>query len=131
MTDDIKQLLLEKATRAMQNAYAPFSTFRVGAAVLTERGNMYTGCNVENVSYGLSMCAERAAVFTAVTAEGQEMKLAIIAVVAENSRPCSPCGACRQVIAEFGHHAHIIFTGMDGREEVAIYDLLPKAFTLS
>jgi len=111
-------------------AYAPYSHFRVGAAVLTEKGNIFSGVNVENASYGLAVCAERAAIFTAVAQEGPEMRLQALAVVSDAAGPCPPCGACRQVIFEFGPDAWVIFQGPDGLEEVPIARLLPGAFSL-
>src|SRR6478609_7284214 len=91
--------LFEKAAIARLSAYAPYSDFRVGAALLTESGKVFTGGNVENISYGLTICAERAAVFAAVQAGEREFKA--IAIVADTGEPISPCGACRQVLAEF------------------------------
>jgi cytidine deaminase len=122
--------LLETARQAVAQAYAPYSQFRVGAAVLTAKGNIYTGVNVENASYGLSICAERAAIFNAVAQEGPEMRIKALAVVCEHPGPCPPCGACRQVIFEFGPEAIIIFQGRDGLEEVPLTRLLPGAFSL-
>jgi len=122
--------LLETAQGAVSRAYAPYSHFRVGAAVLTAKGNIYTGVNVENASYGLTVCAERAAIFAAVAQEGPEMRVRALAVVCEQPGPCPPCGACRQVIFEFGPDAVIIFPGEDGLEETPIASLLPGAFSL-
>ena len=122
--------LLEAAREAVIQAYAPYSHFRVGAAVLTEKGNIFTGVNVENASFGLTVCAERAAIFTAVAQEGPEMRVRALAVVGEQPGPCPPCGACRQVIFEFGPDAIIIFPGKDGLEEAFIAGLLPGAFSL-
>ena len=125
--------LLEAAQAASENAYAPFSHFHVGAAILTTGGKVFTGCNVENSSYGLTNCAERTAIFTAV-AEGAvtaERDLIAVAVVNKDGVSCSPCGACRQVIYEFGPEATIIFRAKDGditqrRSE----ELLPEGFRL-
>ena len=85
--------VLSAARAAFQNAYAPYSHFRVGAAVLTYRDSLYQGCNVENASYGLTICAERAAIFAAVAAEGSDMKIRAIAVCTDRDQPCAPCGA--------------------------------------
>jgi cytidine deaminase len=122
--------LLEAARQAVDQAYAPYSHFRVGAAVLTVKGNIYTGVNVENASYGLTVCAERAAIFAAVGGEGPEMRLKALVVVSEQPGFCTPCGACRQVIWEFGPDAVVIYPGKDGLEEAPIAHLLPGAFSL-
>jgi len=128
-----RQQLLEAAQKASERAYAPFSRFHVGAAVLTADGRVFTGCNVENSSYGLTNCAERTAIFSAV-AEGAvsvEHDLVAVAVVNRDGVPCSPCGACRQVIFEFGPDAVILYRA-DGGEvtEVRMRDLLPNGFRL-
>ncbi len=122
--------LVDAAREALRRAYAPYSRLRVGAAVLTSLGNIYTGVNVENASYGLTVCAERAAIFTAVAREGPGMRLQALAVVGDQPGPCPPCGACRQVILEFGPDAVIIFQGEDGLEEAPLPRLLPAAFSL-
>ncbi len=127
MMKEIWKVLIEKAKAAQKNAYAPYSGFKVGAAVLTESGEIFTGANVENASYGLSMCAERVAVFKAVS-EGYR-KFRAIAVVADTDYPVRPCGACRQVLAEFGD-MDIIMVDKNGKYEVCkLSELLPKAFT--
>ena len=122
-----RRRLIAAARRAAQTAYAPYSKFRVGAAVLTRTGKIYTGCNVENASYGLSNCAERTAVFTAVT-EG-ERKIVAVAVYTPTRKPTLPCGACRQVIHEFGPKA-VILCACNSREriETTLVRLLPGAF---
>ena len=125
-----RALLVAKAREALGRAYAPYSNFRVGAAVLTEKGTIFSGVNVENASYGLTVCAERAAVFQAVSQEGPEMRIKALAVISDQPGFFPPCGACRQVIAEFGPDAVIIFQGRDGLEEVSISRLLPSAFSL-
>jgi cytidine deaminase len=130
LSEKERDLLITRAREALNRAYAPYSNFRVGAAVLTARGNIFTGVNVENASYGLTVCAERTAVFNAVSREGPEMRLKALAVVCENPGGCAPCGACRQVIAEFEADAVIIFQGADGIEEVHLNHLLPRAFSL-
>jgi len=122
--------LVDAAREAVCRAYAPYSRLRVGAAVLTAKGNIYTGVNVENASYGLTVCAERAAIFAAVAQEGPEMRLQALAVVSDAAGACPPCGACRQVIFEFGPDATVIFQGRDGLEEIPIARLLPGAFSL-
>jgi cytidine deaminase len=126
-----KDRLLELARAAQNNAYAPYSKFRVGAAVLLENGEVFTGCNVENASYGLTNCAERSAVFTAVSSlGGANVKIRAVAVVNDQDLPCSPCGACRQVIAEFGPAAVIWYQGPQGIQESTMALLLPDGFRL-
>lgn len=98
----------------MKNAYAPYSRFRVGAALLTGKGEMFSGCNVENASYGVTNCAERTAIFAAVAQSGPHLNIRAIAVVNDQGVPCSPCGACRQVIYEFGPQAAVVFNGPKG-----------------
>lgn len=126
-----RDMLLDTARKALKRAYARYSNFRVGAAILTEQGEVFSGCNVENASYGLTICAERSAIFTAVQAIS-ETKLAIraVAVVNGDEVPCSPCGACRQVISEFGENAIVIFKGLQSYQEMPITDLLPESFRL-
>ena len=126
-----RQRLLDAARAALNRAYAPYSKFRVGCALLTDSGKTYAGCNVENASYGLTICAERAAVCTAVAAEGERMKIVALAVLNSNNVPCAPCGACRQVIFEFGPHAVVLYQGKDGVEEAFASELLPSGFKLS
>ena len=118
--------LIEAARQARENAYVPYSNFKVGAAVLTEDGKIYSGCNIENASYGMANCAERTAIFKAVS-EG-ETKLKALAVIGDTKGPISPCGACRQVIAEFGIQK-IIMANLNGDEKVVYLDeLLPFSF---
>lgn len=123
--------LLDAAKQAFHRSYAPYSNFHVGAAVLTDQGQIFTGCNVENASYGLTICAERAAIFTAVHKTHGKLVLRAVAIANRNQVPCSPCGACRQVIAEFGHDIVVIFQGKDGFQETTISGLLPETFRLS
>ena len=126
-----KDRLLQLAQAAQENAHAPYSHFRVGAAVLLENGEIFTGCNVENASYGLTNCAERTAIFTAVSVLGSaNVRIAAVAVVNDHGAPCSPCGACRQVIAEFGPQATIWYQGRDGIKESTLEALLPDSFSL-
>jgi len=121
--------LIRLAREAHQRAYAPYSQFEVGAALLGVSGQVYTGCNVENISYGLTMCAERVALFKAVS-EG-EREFQAIAVVTENG--VSPCGACRQALSEFGLDMEIIISQSDGdwHEVYSLRDLLPRSFAPS
>ena len=120
----------EAAWQALSLAYAPYSGIKVGAAVLTERGQLFSGVNVENASYGLTLCAERAAIAAAVAAEGPEMRIRALAVVSDQAGPFPPCGACRQVIFEFGPKTLVIFPGEEGLVEAPITELLPYAFRL-
>jgi cytidine deaminase len=118
--------LIAKAMGARKKAHAPYSHFTVGAALLAKSGRIYTGCNVENASYGLSICAERTAVFKAVS-EG-ERDFEAIAVVTENG--VTPCGACRQVLMEFGEDIQVIVAdGAGGYRVFGLQELLPEAFT--
>ena len=111
------QLLMNKAKEAAQNSYSPFSRFAVGAAVITPNGNIYKGCNVENSSFGLTNCAERTAIFKAVS-EGEREILAV-AIYSPNSDSCYPCGACRQVLFEFqGDEEILVITENLGELEV-------------
>jgi cytidine deaminase len=121
--------LVKKAIGAMGNAYAPYSRYKVGAAVLTSRGEIFTGANVENASYGLTVCAERTAVFNAVT-HGHR-KIAAVAVVVSKGGRAVPCGACLQVLAEFGRSVRIILADRKGGFGVTTLGaLLPAAFRL-
>jgi cytidine deaminase len=123
--------LLRAAKSAMKNAYAPYSHFRVGAALLTAKGEIFSGCNVENASYGMTICAERTAIFSAVAKSGPGLEIVAVAVINDQGVPCSPCGACRQVIYEFGPKASIYFLSKKNVwEQAAITDLLPEGFRL-
>jgi cytidine deaminase len=126
----MRERLLRSARAAMKNAYAPFSKFRVGAAILTSTGKVFVGCNVENSSYGMTNCAERTAIFSAVATDGPELQIHAVAVVNDHGVPCSPCGACRQVIYEFGPNAVIFYEGRKGPKQSLISDLLPEGFRL-
>lgn len=127
MNEEMKKKLIEHAVEARERAYVPYSGFKVGAALWTKSGKIYEGCNIENASYGLANCAERTAVFKAVS-EG-EREIEAIAVVADTVDPVAPCGACRQVISEFNPKMRVILTNMRGDvAEYTIEDLLPGAF---
>jgi cytidine deaminase len=126
----LRQKLLRLARAAMKRAYAPYSKFHVGAAILLEDGRVFTGCNVENASYGLTICAERNAVFAAVTASRRKPRIAAVAVVNHKNVPCSPCGACRQVLAEFGPEATVWYLGAHGIVERPMRELLVDGFAL-
>jgi cytidine deaminase len=124
--------LVAAAREAAGHAYAPYSKFRVGAALLFDDGFIATGCNVENVSYGLTSCAERNALFSAVGARGAGHKIVAIAVTNLNAAPSPPCGACRQVLNEFAAtDAVVYFPGEDGPETQPLAALLPFGFHLN
>src|SRR5271170_2737113 len=125
-----RRKLLGRAHAAMKNAYAPYSKFKVGAAVLLKDGRVFTGCNVENASYGLTICAERNAIFAAVAASKKKPKIVAVAVVNLKGVPCSPCGACRQVIAEFGRKAVVWYLGPKGIVNRTMRELLVDGFVL-
>jgi cytidine deaminase len=129
MLTDVQQILLDTARRSRDAAHAPYSNFKVGAAVHTTSGHIFAGCNVENASYGLSMCAERVAIFTAVAAG--ETRLITIAICSDSPQPSTPCGACRQVLFEFGPGAQIIMGNLNGISVVSNLDeLFPRPFQL-
>lgn len=126
MTETDKKLIAE-AKRVREFAYCPYSKFAVGAAVLGASGEIYGGCNIENASFSVANCAERTAIFKAISS-GEEDILAI-AVVAEGAAPVAPCGACRQVIAEF-RIPHILMANLaDDVKEMTLEELLPGAFS--
>jgi len=119
--------LIKLARGARSKAYAPYSRFKVGAALLAKSGKVYTGCNVENASYGLTCCAERNAVFQAV-GRG-ERDLIAIAIVSDSPEPTAPCGACRQVLSEFAPELEVIMAGAKGRVKTRrLKELLPDSF---
>jgi cytidine deaminase len=118
--------LVSAAKTAQARAYAPYSNFRVGAALESESGDVYAGCNVENASFGLTICAERAAVCTAVAAGAQRYRR--IVVVSDADPPAAPCGACRQVLAEFGRDLRVDAVGSKGTASWTMAELLPAAF---
>lgn len=126
----VRERLLRSARKVMKNAYAPFSHFRVGAAILTSKGQIFVGCNVENSSYGMTNCAERTAIFSAIAKHGPALEVRAVAVTNDHGVPCSPCGACRQVIYEFGPEAVIFYEGKEGPKESLITELLPEGFRL-
>ena len=126
----MQKKLRAAATRVMKNAHAPYSNFRVGSAILLSDGKVFSGCNVENASYGMTNCAERTAIFTAVAELGPKIEIRAVAVTNDHGVACSPCGACRQVIYEFGPKAMIFFQGADGPKQAHITELLPEGFRL-
>ncbi|MCT6923328.1 MULTISPECIES: cytidine deaminase [Bacillales] len=124
-----KNTLMEQSKVARQKAYVPYSKFPVGAALLAEDGTVYLGCNIENAAYSMANCAERTAIFKAVS-EGVK-KFKAIAIVADTDKPCSPCGACRQVMSEFfAPDMPVYLTNLKGDvQETTVGELLPGAFT--
>ncbi len=122
--------LLRSAKRVMKSAYAPYSKFRVGASILLSNGQIFSGCNVENASYGMTNCAERTAIFSAVAELGPKIDIRAVSIVNDQGLPCAPCGACRQVIYEFGPEATIFFQGAEGPKQAHITELLPEGFRL-
>jgi cytidine deaminase len=127
LTNEERQMLIDLANDARKLAYAPYSHYPVGAALRTKTGRIYTGVNIENAAYPHTMCAERVAIFKAVS-EG-ETEFEVIAVVTNNAG--SPCGGCRQVMAEFGLDTIVLFADSDGhlKKELTVSELLPEAFT--
>ena len=122
--------LIDAALRAREHAHAPFSKFKVGAALLDDGGRIHTGCNVENATYGLTVCAERVAVFKAIS-EGVR-KFRRIAVAADTSVLTPPCGACRQILWEFCGDIEVILTNLQGKtESLRLKDLFPRPFDAS
>jgi cytidine deaminase len=129
LDEQSKRKLIEEASKAREHAYAPYSKFKVGAAVLTEDGSIFSGSNIENASYGATICAEQVAIFKAVTAGHRHISAA--AVIADLKDPVPPCGICRQELVEFGPDAEIIMLNLHGQERsVKMSKLLPCAFSL-
>ncbi len=120
--------LLQKAHDAQKNSYSPYSKFKVGAALLGQSGRVYLGTNVENASYGLSLCAERVAIFKAVS-EGEKVFSKIAVVCPSQGDVCRPCGACRQVMLEFAPDLVVIMSNAEGQTETTfLRELLPASF---
>jgi cytidine deaminase len=126
----MRKKLERAAARVMKNAHAPYSNFHVGAAILLTNGKIFSGCNVENASYGMTNCAERTAIFSAVAQLGPNIEISAVAVTNDGGGACSPCGACRQVIYEFGPDAVVFFQGVKGPKQALISELLPEGFRL-
>lgn len=123
------EALVAAARAARENAYAPYSNFRVGAAVMGASGRIYVGCNVENATYGATVCAERAAICSMV-ASG-ETRLMAVAVFTDASPPASPCGICRQVLVEFAEDAPVVVASLEVQSVLSLAALLPERFALS
>ncbi|MDN3018570.1 cytidine deaminase [Paenibacillus sp. BSR1-1] len=121
--------LIEEAKSAREKAYVPYSKFGVGAALLTTDGKVYKGCNIENAAYSMCNCAERTALFKALSEGDKDFQM--LAVIADTERPCSPCGACRQVISELcPKEMKVVLTNLKGDiQEMTVEDLLPGAFS--
>ena len=129
LDETVRQQLLDQARRAREAAYAPYSNFTVGAAVLTAAGEIFSGCNIENASLGATICAERVAIFTAVAAGC--LDLTALLVIADTPDPVPPCGLCRQVLAEFSPNCRVLMANTAGRIRLAnLKELLPLAFRL-
>jgi cytidine deaminase len=130
LSTGVRKRLEEAAAKVMKNAHAPYSKFRVGSAILLTNGKIFSGCNVENASYGMTNCAERTAIFSAVAELGPRIEIQAVAVTNDQGVACSPCGACRQVIYEFGPDAIVFFQGTNGPKQAHITELLPEGFRL-
>jgi len=128
VSDEIVEALIESARAVRDAAYAPYSKFLVGAAVLSESGKIYVGCNVENATYGATLCAERAAIAQMIAAG--ERKLVLVGIYTDAERPAMPCGICRQWIVEFGPGAEVISATARGLKRASIDHLLPEPFEL-
>lgn len=127
MNEQDEKHLIEEAMRARERAHAPFSHFRVGAALETEDGRIYTGCNIESASYGLTVCAERVAIWKAIS-EGAQGFCNLV-VIADTEQLTTPCGTCRQIIWEFCRDSTVILANLNGKKEtIQVRDLLPRAF---
>lgn len=122
--------LVEAARRARENAHAPFSHFKVGCALEDSKGRIHTGCNVENATYGLTLCAERVAVFKAISEGAREFRR--VAVVADTDTLTPPCGACRQILWEFCGDVELVLANLHGKAETcSLIDLFPRPFDAS
>jgi homotetrameric cytidine deaminase len=125
------EALVEQARLAAQHSYSPYSGFKVGAALRLTNGEVVTGTNVENISFGLTICAERSALVSAVSRFGPQIRIEAVAVTNLNNAPSPPCGACRQVLAEFIEpDAPVVFPSTDGMRTMTFSELLPMAFEM-
>jgi cytidine deaminase len=120
--------LMDAAREAARTAYAPYSGFLVGAAILTEGGAVHAGCNVENASYGLAICAERNAATSMVAADGEDRRIKAVAIASPNAAPCFPCGACRQVLREFGCGEVVVEDPSGALRRYPFEEILPNSF---
>jgi len=129
MSEALENNLIHCAQEASLKAYAPYSKFRVGCAILTDEGQIFIGCNVENISYGLTICAERSAVFNAISSVGPKIRLRKVVIYTSTKKPTTPCGACRQVIKEFGDDNTDIVSACNTGEilNYSIKELLPDS----
>jgi cytidine deaminase len=122
--------LIEAALAAREYAHAPFSRFKVGAAIATGSGSIFTGCNIENATYGLTICAERVAVFKAISEGARDFRR--VAIAADRETPTPPCGACRQILWEFCGNAELVLVNLQGRVEIVrLSDIFPRPFDAS
>jgi cytidine deaminase len=121
------ETVMDAARAASERAYAPYSNFLVGAAILTTRGAVHAGCNVENASYGLSICAERNAATTMASADSEDRQIELVAIYSPNAAPCFPCGACRQFLREFGCKEVVVEDG-SGLRRYPFEEILPNSF---
>ncbi len=132
-TDQAYEQLIKAAAAMRDRAYAPYSGFRVGAALLAKSGKVYTGCNIENISFTPTMCAERVAIGSAIAAGEVPGSFEVIAIVSDDVQPSTPCGVCRQVLAELAPGLRVVMSAApekgDGRMEMGIEELLPYGFT--
>lgn len=127
MTGEFRKKLLQEAMEARRNAIAPFSSFEVGAALATKDGKIFRGCNVENATFGLTVCAERVALLTALAAG--ERKFTAVAVVTRSEDPSAPCGSCRQLLWEFGGDLDLVLANVGGKtKDFKLSDLFPLPF---
>ncbi len=128
LSENKKNELIEQARNASQKAYAPYSGFKIGAALLTKDGKVFQGCNVENASYSMTICAERNAAFQAIA--GGSHEFAAIAIYADSDKAFPPCGACRQVLAEFAQDMLVFIVNQTSTHETTLSQLLPERFSL-
>jgi len=122
------ETVMEAARTASERAYAPYSDFHVGAAILTAGGKIYQGSNIENASYGLSVCAERNAATTMAFADPEDRAIEVVAVYSRNTSPCFPCGACRQFLREFGCKEVVVDDGSGLLRRYPFEEILPNSF---